>query len=116
MENFRNSIWEISNFSFAIEDETFPCFLQDGFDYVLVYIDDPQTFLPKMAVQYAAKSSLPDFMAKLHDAAKVMLKKLGRPPPSSTSPSVLQEKENIVPKSVSGGDVFGRSAAPMPAL
>ncbi|OQV18133.1 StAR-related lipid transfer protein 7, mitochondrial [Hypsibius exemplaris] len=100
-------------------------FEEDGFDYVLVYIDDPQTFLPKMAVQYAAKSTLPDFMAKLHEAAKIMLKRLGRPPPTSSFSSLASTggnaKESIADKenvrvSMSGGDVFGRpSRLKMPA-
>ena len=72
-----------------------------------------------MAVQYAAKSTLPDFMAKLHDAAKAMLKRLGRPPPSSPSSSStlatgsqtsVGDKENVRVSMVDGGDVFNRPA------
>ncbi|XP_055341510.1 stAR-related lipid transfer protein 7, mitochondrial-like [Paramacrobiotus metropolitanus] len=60
-------------------------FDENGFDYVLSYLDDPQTFLPKMAVQYAAKSSLPDFMNKLHEAARVMLNRKRKATPPSSS-------------------------------
>ena len=80
------------------------------------YVDDAQSILPRVAVQYAARTNLPEFMTKLHEVAKALIKKYGRPQPTpkhtSPSPTTLitsvgkREKENApIDVSETGGDV-----------
>lgn len=42
----------------------------DGFDYVLTYFDDPRAAFPAPAYNWMASSGVPDFVEKLHDAAR----------------------------------------------
>ncbi|KAG8189745.1 hypothetical protein JTE90_012920 [Oedothorax gibbosus] len=43
---------------------------ENGFDYVLTYFDDPQAAFPAPAYNWMARSGVPDFVEKLHEAAK----------------------------------------------
>ncbi|XP_002734940.1 stAR-related lipid transfer protein 7, mitochondrial-like [Saccoglossus kowalevskii] len=45
-------------------------FEKNGFDYVLTYYDDPRTHFPQSCVSYLTSAGIPDFVAKLHSAAK----------------------------------------------
>lgn len=42
----------------------------NGFDYVLTYFDDPQAAFPAPAYNWMASSGVPDFVEKLHNAAR----------------------------------------------
>lgn len=42
----------------------------NGFDYVLTYFDDPQAAFPTPAYNWMAASGVPDFVEKLHNAAR----------------------------------------------
>ncbi|XP_029941082.1 stAR-related lipid transfer protein 7, mitochondrial [Salarias fasciatus] len=44
-------------------------FDENGFDYMLVYSDDPQTVFPRYCVSWMVSSGMPDFLDKLHSAA-----------------------------------------------
>lgn len=44
-------------------------FDENGFDYLLVYSDDPQTVFPRYCVSWMVSSGMPDFLDKLHAAA-----------------------------------------------
>lgn len=44
-------------------------FDENGFDYLLVYSDDPQTVFPRYCVSWMVSSGMPDFLDKLHTAA-----------------------------------------------
>ncbi|CAN9504921.1 unnamed protein product [Ophioblennius macclurei] len=44
-------------------------FDENGFDYMLVYSDDPQTVFPRYCVSWMVSSGMPDFLHKLHSAA-----------------------------------------------
>uniref|UniRef100_A0A8C5GYF8 StAR-related lipid transfer protein 7, mitochondrial n=1 Tax=Gouania willdenowi TaxID=441366 RepID=A0A8C5GYF8_GOUWI len=44
-------------------------FDENGFDYLLIYSDDPQTVFPRYCVSWMVSSGLPDFLDKLHAAA-----------------------------------------------
>ncbi|XP_071042011.1 stAR-related lipid transfer protein 7, mitochondrial isoform X2 [Parasteatoda tepidariorum] len=43
---------------------------ENGFDYVLTYFDDPQAAFPAPAYNWMASSGVPDFVEKLHNAAR----------------------------------------------
>lgn len=45
-------------------------FDENGMDYVLTYFDDPQAIFPTPAYNWMASSGVPDFVNKLHAAAK----------------------------------------------
>lgn len=45
-------------------------FDENGMDYVLTYFDDPQAIFPTPAYNWMASSGVPDFVNKLHQAAK----------------------------------------------
>ncbi|XP_072027266.1 stAR-related lipid transfer protein 7, mitochondrial-like [Amphiura filiformis] len=45
-------------------------FDESGFDYVLTYHDDPQAMFPQCAVNWVTHKGCPDYVSKLHDAAK----------------------------------------------
>lgn len=45
-------------------------FDENGFDYVMSYFDDPQLYVPYWAINKMTISSLPSFVATLHEAAK----------------------------------------------
>ncbi|XP_022080768.1 stAR-related lipid transfer protein 7, mitochondrial-like isoform X3 [Acanthaster planci] len=45
-------------------------FEENGFDYILTYHDDPQTSFPSSCVNWMTESGMPDFLEKLHQAAK----------------------------------------------
>ncbi|KAG7511857.1 stAR-related lipid transfer protein 7, mitochondrial [Solea senegalensis] len=44
-------------------------FDENGFDYLLVYSDDPQTVFPRYCVSWMVSSGMPEFLQKLHTAA-----------------------------------------------
>ncbi|XP_055946134.1 stAR-related lipid transfer protein 7, mitochondrial-like isoform X2 [Argiope bruennichi] len=46
----------------------------NGFDYVLTYFDDPQAAFPTPAYNWMASSGVPDFVEKLHNAARELHK------------------------------------------
>uniref|UniRef100_A0A8C4QP39 StAR-related lipid transfer protein 7, mitochondrial n=1 Tax=Eptatretus burgeri TaxID=7764 RepID=A0A8C4QP39_EPTBU len=41
-----------------------------GFDYLLTYTDDPQTVFPHYCISWMVSSGMPDFLEKLHRAAR----------------------------------------------
>ncbi|XP_008566147.1 PREDICTED: stAR-related lipid transfer protein 7, mitochondrial [Galeopterus variegatus] len=41
---------------------------QNGFDYLLIYSDNPQTVFPRYCVSWMVSSGMPDFLEKLHMA------------------------------------------------
>lgn len=43
---------------------------ENGFDYVLTYFDDPQAAVPATAYHWITSSGVPDFVEKVHHAAK----------------------------------------------
>ncbi|XP_076467875.1 stAR-related lipid transfer protein 7, mitochondrial-like [Babylonia areolata] len=45
---------------------------QNGFSYYMNYFDDPQTQLPSLCYSWLASTGVPDFVERLHAAAKVM--------------------------------------------
>ncbi|XP_064630405.1 stAR-related lipid transfer protein 7, mitochondrial-like [Lineus longissimus] len=45
-------------------------FDENGFDYILTYSDDPQSAIPSGAYNWMASTGVPDFVDKLHLAAK----------------------------------------------
>lgn len=45
-------------------------FDKNGFDYILKYYDDPKARIPNMAYKWMAASGLPDWLEKLHEAAR----------------------------------------------
>jgi len=45
---------------------------RNGFDYILTYCDDPQACFPTPAYNWMASSGVPEFVNKLHQAAKVL--------------------------------------------
>ncbi|KAL8601270.1 hypothetical protein ACOMHN_003214 [Nucella lapillus] len=45
---------------------------QNGFNYYMNYFDDPQTQLPTLCYNWLAHTGVPDFVERLHKAAKVM--------------------------------------------
>lgn len=48
-------------------------FDDNGFDYVLTYFDDPHAIFPGPAYNWMAASGVPDFVKKLHNAAKALV-------------------------------------------
>lgn len=52
-------------------------FDDNGFDYTLTYCDDPQAPFPAPAYSWMARKGLPDFVEKLHVAAKQYKEKHG---------------------------------------
>ncbi|XP_029644939.1 stAR-related lipid transfer protein 7, mitochondrial [Octopus sinensis] len=49
-------------------------FNDNGFDYVLTYSDDPQAAFPMFAYNWMATTGVPEFVEKLHQAAKKLHK------------------------------------------
>jgi len=47
-------------------------FDEDGFDYVLTYYDDPKAAFPSIAYNWMATTGVPDFVNKVHNAAKIL--------------------------------------------
>lgn len=43
-----------------------------GFDYVLTYFDDPEAAFPSPAYNWMASTGVPDFVEKLHNAARAL--------------------------------------------
>lgn len=57
---------------------------EDGFDFLLSYYDDPQSSFPGPIYSWMAASGVPDFIEKLHCAAKDLhLKNCSKAPPAS---------------------------------
>lgn len=50
-------------------------FDENGFDYVLTYYDEPKAAIPSYAYNWMAKTGVPDFVDKVHDAAKKLYEK-----------------------------------------
>ncbi|XP_074642107.1 stAR-related lipid transfer protein 7, mitochondrial-like [Tubulanus polymorphus] len=47
-------------------------FDENGFDYILTYHDDPKAAFPSVAYNWMASTGVPDFVDKLHNAAKTL--------------------------------------------
>jgi hypothetical protein len=47
-------------------------FDENGFDYVLTYYDDPKAAFPSVAYNWMATTGVPDFVNKVHNAAKML--------------------------------------------
>lgn len=47
-------------------------FDENGFDYVLTYYDDPKSAFPTVAYNWMASTGVPEFVNKIHHAAKVL--------------------------------------------
>ncbi|GIX75810.1 stAR-related lipid transfer protein 7, mitochondrial [Caerostris extrusa] len=65
----------------------------DGFDYVLTYFDDPQAAFPTTAYNWMASSGVPDFVEKLHNAARELHKQEQRNKPSLAVSKSQNQKE-----------------------
>ncbi|CAH1784595.1 unnamed protein product [Owenia fusiformis] len=50
-------------------------FDENGFDYVMTYSDDPKTSLPSITYNWMASTGVPDYVDKLHSAAKQLHEK-----------------------------------------
>ncbi|KAK3611018.1 hypothetical protein CHS0354_024338 [Potamilus streckersoni] len=72
-------------------------FDENGFDYVMTYCDDPQSAFPSVAYNWMAKKGVPDFVEKLHVAARDLHKQTGcssQPQVSSSSVATEQSDYN----------------------
>lgn len=47
-------------------------FDENGFDYILTYHDDPQANFPTFAYNWMATTGVPDFVQKMHNAARML--------------------------------------------
>jgi StAR-related lipid transfer protein 7, mitochondrial len=72
-------------------------FHSPGLDFYLTYYDDPKAQIPKMAMSWMATSGLPDWLNKLHKAAKRVPKPVERINITDDYEVVLikEKKENI---------------------
>ncbi|GFX29121.1 stAR-related lipid transfer protein 7, mitochondrial [Trichonephila clavipes] len=65
----------------------------NGFDYVLTYFDDPQAAFPTPAYNWMASSGVPDFVEKLHNAARELHKQDLRNKPSLSVSKSQNQKD-----------------------
>lgn len=76
------------------DDDFFKC----GFDFMLTYFDDPRASFPSPAYNWMASRGVPDFVEKLHRAAKKLsdtkLKDLDLKMPNFSKDSSCNEDED----------------------
>ncbi|XP_076367592.1 stAR-related lipid transfer protein 7, mitochondrial-like [Tachypleus tridentatus] len=60
----------VKSYSSKLIIRPYASFDENGFDYVLTYFDDPKAIFPSPAYNWIASTGVPDFVKKLHDAAK----------------------------------------------
>ena len=70
--------------------------VDNGFDYLLTYFDDPQSAFPSAAYSWMAYSGVPDFVSKLHAAAqRLHREQQQQQQQSSTSASSTPTKASV---------------------
>lgn len=65
-----SSYVRVTNYTSKMVIKPHTNFYENGFDYVLTYSDDPQAAFPMFAYNWMASTGVPDFVEKLHQAAK----------------------------------------------